>query len=53
MTATATVDGQPATATTYTSANVEGGSLGANGSAPMIDVGALGQIPMSQVFEII
>jgi flagellar basal-body rod modification protein FlgD len=53
MTATATVDGQPATATTYTSANVEGVSLGANGSPPMIDVGVLGSISMSQVFEII
>jgi len=53
MTATATVDGKPTTATTYTSANVEGVSLGANGSLPMIDVGALGQISMSQVFEII
>jgi len=53
MTATATVDGKPATVTTYTSANVEGVSLGANGSSPMIDVGVLGQISMSQVFEII
>ena len=53
MTATATVDGKPTAATTYTSANVEGVSLGANGSSPMIDVGVLGQISMSQVFEII
>jgi flagellar basal-body rod modification protein FlgD len=53
MTATATVDGKPTTATTYTSANVEGVSLGANGSPPMIDVGVLGSISMSQVFEII
>jgi len=53
MTATATVDGKPATATTYTSANVEGVSLGANGSSPTIDVGVLGSISMSQVFEII
>jgi len=53
MTATATVDGKPTSATTYTSANVEGVSLGANGSSPMIDVGVLGQISMSQVFEII
>lgn len=53
ISATAIVDGAPKTATTFTSANVEGVSLGANGSPPMIDVGALGQIPMSQVFEII
>lgn len=53
MTATATVDGKPTTATTYTSANVEGVSLGANGSSPTIDVGVLGSISMSQVFEII
>jgi flagellar basal-body rod modification protein FlgD len=53
ISATAIVGGAPETATTYTSANVEGVSLGANGSPPMIDVGALGQIPMSQVFEII
>ncbi len=53
ISATAIVGGAPQTAPTYTSANVEGVSLGANGSAPMIDVGALGQIPMSQVFEII
>lgn len=53
MTATATVDGKPTSATTYTSANVEGVSLGANGSLPMIDVGVLGSISMSQVFEII
>lgn len=53
ISATAIVGGSPQTATTYTSANVEGVSLGANGSPPMIDVGALGQIPMSQVFEII
>ncbi len=53
MSASATVDGKPTTATTYTSANVEGVSLGANGSSPMIDVGTLGQISMSQVFEII
>ena len=53
ISATATVDGVSQSATTYTTANVEGVSLGANGSAPMIDVGALGQIPLSQVFEII
>jgi flagellar basal-body rod modification protein FlgD len=53
MSATAIVDGAPQSATTYTSANVEGVSLGANGSLPMIDVGVLGQISMSQVFEII
>lgn len=53
ISATAIVGGSPQTATTYTSANVEGVSLGANGSPPMIDVGALGQIPMSSVFEII
>ena len=53
MTATATVDGKPVTVTTYTSANVEGVSLGANGSSPTIDVGVLGSISMSQVFEII
>ena len=53
ISATAIVGGAPQTASTYTSANVEGVSLGANGSPPMIDVGALGQIPMSQVFEII
>ena len=53
ISATAVVGGAPQTATTYTSANVEGVSLGANGSPPMIDVGALGQIPMSSVFEII
>ena len=53
ISATAIVGGSPQSATTYTSANVEGVSLGANGSPPMIDVGALGQIPMSQVFEII
>jgi flagellar basal-body rod modification protein FlgD len=53
ISATAIVGGAPQTATTYTSASVEGVSLGANGSPPMIDVGALGQIPMSSVFEII
>lgn len=53
ISATAIVGGSPQTATTYTSASVEGVSLGANGSPPMIDVGALGQIPMSSVFEII
>jgi flagellar basal-body rod modification protein FlgD len=53
ISATAIVGGAPQTATTYTSANVEGVSLGANGSSPMIDVGVLGQISMSQVFEII
>jgi flagellar basal-body rod modification protein FlgD len=53
ISSTAIVGGSPQTATTYTSANVEGVSLGANGSPPMIDVGALGQIPMSSVFEII
>ena len=53
ISATAIVGGTPSSATTYTSANVEGVSLGANGSPPMIDVGALGQIPMSSVFEII
>ena len=53
MTATATVDGKPTSATTYTSANVEGVSLGANGSPLTIDVGVLGSISMSQVFEII
>lgn len=53
ISATAIVDGAPQTATTYTTASVEGVSLGANGSSPMIDVGALGQIPLSQVFEII
>ncbi|HEX5123725.1 MAG TPA: FlgD immunoglobulin-like domain containing protein [Rhodanobacteraceae bacterium] len=53
ISATAMVGGAPQTATTYTSASVEGVSLGANGSPPMIDVGALGQIPMSSVFEII
>lgn len=53
ISATAIVGGSPQSATTYTSANVEGVSLGANGSPPMIDVGALGQIPMSSVFEII
>jgi flagellar basal-body rod modification protein FlgD len=53
ISATAIVGGSPQNAITYTSANVEGVSLGANGSPPMIDVGALGRIPMSQVFEII
>ncbi|HKE46470.1 MAG TPA: FlgD immunoglobulin-like domain containing protein [Rhodanobacteraceae bacterium] len=53
ISATATVGGAPQTCTTYTVANVEGVSLGANGSPPMIDVGVLGQISMSQVFEII
>jgi len=53
ISATAIVGGAPQAATTYTSASVEGVSLGANGSPPMIDVGALGQIPMSSVFEII
>ena len=53
ISATAIVGGVPQAATTYTSASVEGVSLGANGSPPMIDVGALGQIPMSSVFEII
>jgi flagellar basal-body rod modification protein FlgD len=53
ISATAIVGGSPQSATTYTSANVEGVSLGANGSPPMIDVGTLGQIPMSSVFEII
>jgi flagellar basal-body rod modification protein FlgD len=53
ISATAIVGGAPQTATTYTSASVEGVSLGANGSPPMIDVGTLGQIPMSSVFEII
>ena len=53
ISATAIVGGSPQTATTYTSASVEGVSLSANGSPPMIDVGALGQIPMSSVFEII
>jgi len=53
ISATAIVGGAPQTATTYTTASVEGVSLGANGASPMIDVGALGQIPLSQVFEII
>jgi flagellar basal-body rod modification protein FlgD len=53
ISATATVGGAPQTCTTYTVANVEGVSLGANGSSPMIDVGVLGQISMSRVFEII
>ena len=53
ISATAIVGGSPQSATTYTSANVEGVSLGANGSPPMIDVGVLGSISMSQVFEII
>ncbi|HKP65828.1 MAG TPA: FlgD immunoglobulin-like domain containing protein, partial [Casimicrobiaceae bacterium] len=39
ISATATVGGAPQTCTTYTVANVEGVSLGANGSPPMIDVG--------------
>jgi flagellar basal-body rod modification protein FlgD len=53
ISATATVDGAPQTATTYTVADVLGVSLGANGQSPTIDVGALGQISMSQVIEII
>ena len=53
ISATAIVDGAPQTATTYTSASVEGVSLGANGASPTIDVGALGQISMSDVFEIL
>jgi flagellar basal-body rod modification protein FlgD len=53
ISATAIVGGSPQTATTYTTANVDGVSLGANGAAPTIDVGLLGQIPLSSVFEVI
>jgi len=53
MSATATVDGVAQTAQTYATASVQGVTLGANGGAPMVDVGALGQIALSQVFEIV
>ena len=53
ISSTAIVDGAPQTVTTYTTASVDGVSLGANGSAPMIDVGALGQVSMSDIFKII
>jgi len=53
ISATAIVDGAPQSATTYTTADVKGVSLGASGGSPMIDVGDLGQIPLSAVFEII
>lgn len=53
ISATAIVNGSPQSATTYTSADVRGVSLGANGAAPSIDVGDLGQIPFSAVIKIV
>jgi flagellar basal-body rod modification protein FlgD len=53
MSATAIVSGAPQSATTYTTANVQGVTMGANGGSPMVDVGDLGQIPLSAVFEVV
>jgi flagellar basal-body rod modification protein FlgD len=53
MSATATVAGVTAPTTTYAVADVASITLGANGQPPMIDVGALGQISLSQVLQVI
>jgi flagellar basal-body rod modification protein FlgD len=53
LSASASVDGAAQSATTYAVASVQGVTLGAGGSAPMIDLGALGQISLAQVFQIL